>query len=219
MSRAAVYVDIHTHRIAGGAIEMLSLNALDPAPAPIHVPYSCGIHPWDADKVWEQASARIATDARLSAIGECGLDNICPASKPRQREIFIRQLEIANRRRLPVIIHCVRAFEQTMEILKGFPNVTAIFHGFIGSPQQARRAVDHGCCLSFSMRSLRSPRTVEALGQTPTDRLFIETDDSPDPIAQTYAAVAHTIGCDPEVLETTIYNNFNRIFNGNASME
>ena len=87
-----------------------------------------------------------------------------------------------------------------------------IFHGFIGSPEQAARAVAAGYYLSFGPRSLRSPRTVRALGSIPTQRLFLETDDAPATIESVYATAARLLGMPLDRLKETIYNNYLHIF-------
>lgn len=84
-----------------------------------------------------------------------------------QEELFRAQLELAERRGLPVVLHCVRAFEPVMKELERHHLRAVIFHGFIGSPQQARRALARGCMLSFGERTFASPRTLEALRATP----------------------------------------------------
>lgn len=83
---------------------------------------------------------------------------------------------------------------------------------FIGSPEQAARAVAAGYYLSFGSRSLRSPRTVRALGSIPTQRLFLETDDAPATIESVYATAARLLGMPLDRLKETIYNNYLHIF-------
>ena len=89
-----------------------------------------------------------------------------------------------------------------------------IFHGFIGSPEQARQALAKGYCLSFGERTFASPKTLAALRGTPLSQLFLETDDSPVPIAEIYARAAEAKGVPEEVLQRAILDNYKRIFTG-----
>jgi TatD DNase family protein len=125
--------------------------------------------------------------------------------------IFAAQLRIAEERHLPVILHCVRAFEPTMEILAGFRLPGVVFHGFVGSPQQAAQAVSRGYFLSFDRRSLASPKTVEAMRATPLENLFLETDDAQIPIAEMYAHAAKILAVPIAQLAKQMNDNYSRI--------
>ncbi|HJG08731.1 MAG TPA: TatD family hydrolase, partial [Alistipes communis] len=187
------FVNIHTHRPTGHGIE----------------PASVGIHPWEA------AEGDLATVREhvgpAQIVGEIGLDYLRP-DREAQLRIFEGQLRLAEAAGKPVVLHCVKAFEETMRLLKQFRLRAVIFHGFIGSPEQAARAVAAGYYLSFGSRSLRSPRTVRALGSIPTQRLFLETDDAPATIESVYATAARLLGMPLDRLKETIYNNYLHIF-------
>lgn len=215
MTEYCPYVDFHTHTRRGSGIEMLSAEvAAAPeteygaAPEP---PYSSGIHPWrpDGDLAWR--FDRIAADTTLSAIGECGLDYRCDSDRGRQIEAFAGQLEIARRRSLPVILHCVHAFEPVMRMLRRMNIERAAFHSFIGSAEQAAEALRYGCYLSFSPRSLASSRTRGILYKVPADRILFETDESDTPVEEVYAAVEAIRG---ESLREAVYENYKRLTNG-----
>ena len=134
------FVNIHTHRPTGHGIE----------------PASVGIHPWEA------AEGDLATVREhvgpAQIVGEIGLDYLRP-DREAQLRIFEGQLRLAEAAGKPVVLHCVKAFEETMRLLKQFRLRAVIFHGFIGSPEQAARAVAAGYYLSFGPRSLRSKPT------------------------------------------------------------
>lgn len=187
------YVNIHTHRPTGRGLE----------------PASVGIHPWDA--AGADADSLCEALGRAQAVGEIGLDYLHP-DREAQRRLFEQQLELAETAGMPVVLHCVKAFEPMMTLLGGFRLRAVIFHGFIGSPQQAARAVAAGYYLSFGPRSLRSPRTVQALATVPSERLFLETDDDPTPIESIYAEAARLLGLPLDRLRETLYTNYLRIF-------
>ncbi|MDE5851739.1 MAG: TatD family hydrolase, partial [Alistipes sp.] len=122
------------------------------------------------------------------------------------------QLQLARQYGLPVVIHCVRAFNEVMRELAACPPRTAIFHGFIGSPEQARQVVAAGHYLSFGERTFRSPKTVEAMRSTPLERLFLETDDSPTPIEEIYRRAAERLGIPEARLQEAALANYKTIF-------
>ena len=191
------FVDIHTHHPTGSAIE----------------PVAIGIHPWDA-------SSRSVIEiepliAGADILGEIGLDSVCKVDFEQQLSVFHEQLALAEKFDKPVVIHCVRTFEQVMNELKKHSLRAVIFHGFIGSPEQAKRAVERGYFLSFGERSFRSPKSIESLRITPLDQLFLETDDSPTNIDDIYSQAAEILGITTEYLAEITTKNFNYIFNGN----
>ena len=194
------FVNIHTHRPTGRGIELRT----------------AGIHPWEAEKLPADAALQ-ALEAELNrgdaqAIGEIGLDYAVAVDRTAQQELFRAQLTLARLRQLPVILHCVKAFEETMRLLAKQEPRAVIFHGFIGSPQQARRATERGYYLSFGERTFASPRTVEALRSTPLSHLFLETDESTTPIETIYTRAAELSGHDIETLKQATTENYRRIF-------
>jgi TatD DNase family protein len=223
------YINIHTHRRTGEGIEMVSAMAgsdarmaaiaagmdwVEPVlPSP---PLSIGIHPWQVGKTGVEEALLEMEAAPVSAIGEIGLDYAVSGDSELQKRVFAAQLRIAEKRRLPVILHCVRAFEPTMEMLKGYSLPAVIFHGFIGSREQAARAVSAGYYLSYGARSMASPKTLEALKTIPLERLFLETDDAPVSIGDIYTLATQSLAISVARLKELIYKNFADCF-GQAS--
>ena len=186
------YIDIHTHHFTARHTELRAV----------------GIHPWDAENA--TISEEIFSGAQ--AIGEIGLDYACEVRRERQEEVFRVQLAIAEQMRLPVVLHCVRAFAPMMAILGEYKLKAVIFHGFIGSKEQAAEAVKRGYFISFGERTPRSPKTIEALRSTPLDNLFLETDESTTPIEEIYAMAAEIRDEELETIINGITNNYNRLF-------
>ncbi len=190
----ASYVNIHTLRPTGCGIELRT----------------AGIHPWYADR--EEVASILPLPDTVQAIGETGLDAVRGPSLEIQRARLREQLALACERGLPVVLHCVRTFEELMgEVARCEPRAV-IFHGFIGSPEQARRAFARGYCLSFGERSLTSRRTCAAWRAVPLDRLCLETDESELPIAEIYARAAAVRGTTVEELQRATEENYKRIF-------
>lgn len=170
-----------------------------------------GIHPWHAENA-DLATIEAAA-MEVDAIGEIGLDFVCDVEREVQMAVFRAQLAIAERHEKAVVLHCVKAFEEVMKTVSEHSLKAVIFHGFIGSKEQAQRAVQQGFYLSFGERTFRSPKTIEALRSTPLSSLFIETDESTTPIEEIYEKIAELRGIPTTELITAIEENFNRIFN------
>lgn len=188
------FVNIHTHRPTGRGIELRT----------------AGVHPWDADK--EDVSTIVPLLGGVQAVGETGLDFVRGADRETQLAAFRAQLALARERQMPVVLHCVKAFEPVMRELAACPPRAVIFHGFIGSPEQARRAVGKGYYLSFGQRAFASPKTLESLRETPLPQLFLETDESDLPIEEIYARAAAAKGIALEELKRATLENYERIF-------
>lgn len=188
------YVNLHTHRPAGRGIE----------------PTFLGIHPWDAEEADTAAVERRLGE--VQAVGEIGLDYLRGPERELQRRVFRAQLALAETRRMPVVIHCVKALDDVLRELEGRKLPAVIFHGFTGSREQAQRVLARGCYLSFGHRTFSSPKTTAALRGTPLDRLFLETDDDPTPIEEIYRRAAETLGIAEEELRRATTQNYERIF-------
>lgn len=191
------YVNIHTHRPTGSGIELRTE----------------GVHPWNADM--QDVATLGERLGNAQAVGETGLDFVHGPAQETQFEALRTQLRLARERGLPVVLHCVKAFEPLMRELAECEPRAVIFHGFIGSPEQARQALAKGYFLSFGERTFASPKTVAALRETPLSQLFLETDDSPVPIAEIYARAAEAKDIPMEELQRATLDNYKRIFETN----
>ena len=169
-----------------------------------------GIHPWHAE-IGDLAEVKRLAPS-VNAIGEIGLDYACEVPREVQMVVFRAQLSIAEQLEKPIVLHCVRAFEDTMKILGEYRLKAAIFHGFIGSTEQVQRAVNQGYYISFGERTFRSPKSIEALRHTPLSHLFVETDESATPIEEIYAKIAELRDIEVDELLKATEENFKRIF-------
>ncbi len=164
------YVNIHTHfAVEEGEVTISAV----------------GVHPWSAERCSLAGEAGLVTKkelegaiASVDAIGEIGLDFAAEVDREAQKSLFVAQLKLAKKHKKPVVLHCVKAFEPTMELLKTFHLPAVIFHGFIGSVQQMNQAVERGYYVSFGERTFASPKSLKALREAPLERLFFETDMS-----------------------------------------
>ena len=212
------YTNIHTHRpptlepkesIGISSYRLGYDSVLPPAP------FSAGIHPWDATEAYHRLPELLQQLKRCgaAAVGDIGLAHASGRrNESCQTTVLTAQLQSASALRLPVIIHCVKAFELLMELLAAYSLPAVIFHGYTGSPQQTERLFAAGYYLSVGPISLRSPKTEASLREAPLHRLFIETDDSDVPIEQMYTAVGALLNIPVPELKADIYQNFKTVF-------
>jgi TatD DNase family protein len=117
-------------------------------------------------------------------IGELGLDYARakdPAAREHQARVFRAQLALSRELELPIVIHCVRAYEEIFRLLKadGISRRGGMIHGWSGHPDALPTAQALGLMISFSSLFTRSKKVAQAARQTPIDGLLLET-DSPD---------------------------------------
>ena len=145
-----------------------------------------GIHPSDArfTKDPESALAEIETlildkANKCVALGEIGLDYHYPdTDKEMQLMYFHRQMRMAEKLSLPVVIHDRDAHSDVMAVIRSYPGVRGVLHSFSGSAEMAKELVALGYMISFSgtvtFKNARRPK--EAAAATPIERIMIETD-------------------------------------------
>ena len=129
-----------------------------------------GVHPHDARKVEPETYDRLAALCRhekVLALGEIGLDYHYDNS-PRdiQRDVFVRQMEIARAAGKPIIIHTREAWDDTLDLLETHwrpSGLGGIMHCFSGDDEQARRSLDAGFLIAFGgILTFRAPRICAA---------------------------------------------------------
>lgn len=136
----------------------------------------------DLDDTAIDTLRKLATEnEKVVAIGEIGLDYYYD-NYPRdiQQKWFIKQIELANELKLPIIIHDRDAHGDTLEIIKKYksPEIGCVLHCYSGSVELAREYVKMGCFISLSgtVTFKNNKKTKEVAREIPLDRLFIETD-------------------------------------------
>jgi TatD DNase family protein len=150
------------------------------------VRFSVGVHPHNAGPFAANAadaaqltSQGIAGQPLARAVGEIGLDyHYDHAPRDVQRKVFAEQIQLAQQRGLPIVIHTREAEEDTFAILTQAGPVPGVFHCFTGDVPMARRALDAGFHVSLS-GIVTFPRATElkaVAAFVPGDRLLVETD-------------------------------------------
>ena len=202
------YFNVHTHRAARD-------NELT-----IRV---CGLHPWHVNENWQTMFNLFFGPLAypypgyeqpeiLQAIGECGLDRQCTAPYDLQLLAFKAQIAESERRRLPLIIHCVRAIDDMLHLKKDTTQPW-VWHGFRGKPQQMQQLLNHGFYISFGTRY-----NAESLALCPNDRLFVETDEEDINIKLLYEEIARCRNTSTEGLQRQVWNNANTLFDNIPSL-
>ncbi len=211
---AAPFVNIHTHSATGTGIELVNIDNLDSAPSATFA--SAGLHPWNVDKCdHQQALAAIETlcqNGNAAAIGEAGLDRAISTSISLQMSVLEQQLDIATRHHLPMIIHCVRAYSDFLQILRHESSVKMIFHGFNSNQTSANQLLQHGAMLSFGHNLLSNNKLQTTFKSIPNDCIFLETDTKDISINEIYNFAAELKSTSIDELKQIIFNNLTRIF-------
>ncbi|MCQ8127093.1 TatD family hydrolase [Methylomonas rivi] len=232
LASAETLIDIHCHRYHNaGHVQILSRDTHEffnnPRTLTSDSPeslitaaayFSLGIHPWFIDRQNIDTAFRTLESyrhhPRLIAVGECGLDKCIDTPMIRQIQVFGRQIELAERIGKPLIVHCVRAFAELLQLKKNLaPCQDWIVHGFAGKPALAAQLIKHGCHISFGKAILPTgSQAGQALQNIPIERLFLETDAADASIDTIYAAAATIRGIEPADLRRQIHTNFLNVF-------
>lgn len=150
---------------------------------------SIGYHPEVANKIvekdYEILENLVKTNHKIVAIGEIGLDYYWDKSnKEKQREVFSKQLDIAQKLDLPVIIHSRDSIGETYEILKEY-KVRGVVHCFSGSLEMARKFIDLGFLIGIGgVVTFKNSKLYQVVEQIPLESIVLETDSpylSPEP--------------------------------------
>jgi TatD DNase family protein len=199
-----------------------------------------GVHPHEANLAGESdylEMEKLARNSKIIAWGEIGLDYYYDHS-PRdvQKQVFIRQMELARAAKLPIVIHCrpsdnsENAWDDTLALIRehwSSSGIGGILHCFTGELHHMRAALEMGFMISFA-GNVTFPKALnirEAAKQCPLDRMFIETDspflapvpyrgkrNEPAFVIETARYIAELRGIPIEDLAASTSSNFRRFF-------
>lgn len=167
-----------------------SINAIEIANKYEHIYATVGISPNDLEnKINLEKIENLAKNKKVVAIGEIGLDYYWnKENKDLQKDIFIKQIEIANKLNLPISIHSREAVYDTLDILKNKIKAknTGIFHCCPLNIELIKEALKLGFYISFSgnITFKNSKNAYKCIEAVPIDKLLIETDSpymTPEP--------------------------------------
>ncbi len=187
-----------------GADLITSKKALELTKAYKNLYATVGIHPHHADKLeknWESELEKLASsEGRVVAIGECGMDFYHYQSngitdKKLQEELFIKQIELSSKLKLPLIIHNRQAGKEIIDVLDSHKSnllsPPGMFHCMSGDIELLKAALDLGFYIGFdgniTYKGIAKGETVsltDLVKETPIDRILTETDSpylTPEP--------------------------------------
>ncbi|MDO8664175.1 MAG: TatD family hydrolase [Candidatus Liptonbacteria bacterium] len=181
---------------------------------------------------------KLALDPKTVAIGECGLDyyHLSEESKKRQKEVFIKQMELAKDVKKPLMIHCREAFGDLIEILTAnrqlLNSPPGVVHFFSGTVEDTKKLMDLGFSFTFGGVITFPPKVGrhagdydEIIKMIPLDRILSETDapyvapvpyrgkrNEPAYIVEVVKKLAEIEGILVEEMADKIFENARRTF-------
>jgi TatD DNase family protein len=193
-------------------------------------PHQAGTYADDPTEAGRLLERRIDALSGVVAVGEIGLDyHYDFAPRAVQQAVFEAQLAVADRRRLPVVIHTREAEDDTLRTLRGARGVTTtgVFHCFSGDRESLVRALDTGYFISVPgiVTFPRATALREALAGAPPERVLVETDspylapvpmrgrrNEPANVARVVDTLATLWMTTPEAVSRQVSDNFHRLF-------
>lgn len=215
------FIDIHTHdgtpQPGNFLLENLMVHENRVPDNTIGLAYSVGVHPWFLTQ--ENSDQQIGSVREYSinnnvlAIGEAGFDRLKGPSLMLQRDVFEAQAGIAEKVSKPLLIHCVRSWDELLSEQKKLdPSTPWIIHGFRGKKELAMQLISKGMYLSFWFDFILRPESTALIQSLPKEKIFLETDGSGVSIESIYKKVAADLQISVEELKAALYSNFKNLF-------
>lgn len=142
-----------------------------------------GLHPVSVQENYEEELAHVEEQLEkreFVAIGEIGIDLHWDTSTLSiQQDAFRRQIKLAKKYKLPIVIHCRKAFDEIFEILEEekSPDLFGIFHCFTGSLQQAHQALSYNMKLGIGgVATFKNGKIDQFLAEIDLEEIVLETD-------------------------------------------
>lgn len=210
-----MFINIHTHsQIFDAHLELVNLFLEQNDRVKY---YSYGLHPWNIDDNYQddlEHLRNIVQEKGCLAIGECGLDKNSKVDLDLQQKVFVEQIKLANKLKKPLIIHCVKAFNELINCLNHNENkVPVIIHGFNNNENIARVLNEEGYYFSFGKALLgyesNAAKAIKTIGRK---RFFLETDDKDLSIKYIYLKAGELLGVNDEIIQMQIEANFKEVF-------
>lgn len=215
------YIDVHTHvfRLEKDTLTVQNIYPGDGFAAfQGRNFYSIGIHPWHIDGKKENNKSLQLIEKALAFdhvvfVGEAGLDKIIDNKFSEQQRVFEEQVKLAEEYKCPMIIHCVKAYNELIEIKTRLqPKMPWILHGYNGSLEQTKQLEKHNLLFSFGKNLFReSSKAITSFKYLAPNQLFLETDELEWKVEEVYRKAAELKGMEIDKLKLAIWENFNRI--------
>lgn len=193
---------------------------------------SLGFHPEDADNITDKdlhcLDEVLVSSSRIVAIGEIGLDYYWRKdNKEKQRDLFQKQLDLAVKHQMPVVIHCRDAIQELYDILSQYKGkVKGVIHCFSGSYEMARAFIELGFVLGIGgVLTFKNSKLYQVVEKIPLSSIVLETDSpylTPEPhrgemneskyIPLVAEKIAQIKGISLSVVEKITTDNAKRVF-------
>ena len=210
-------INLHTHKFTNDPNVLEIVNQY-PHEFDVNIPFfSIGIHPWYINESRIEEDLQIIEEKiplqNCLALGECGLDKRIEIPIEIQKQVFEKQLRLAIKYKKPVILHCVSAYQEIIEIKKRLQvDVPMIIHGFSKNKQVAKSLIDNGFYLSFGKYLLRNLELESVFASVPNDKFFLETDTMEETLEEVYKLAAKYKNIEVSALQKLVTNNFQSVF-------
>lgn len=205
------YINIHTHFKPRFSNEFALRNGYMFALQVDRLGYevSNGLHPWFTNEPFNVLELKRILDQNSSmAIGECGIDRLKGAELKVQQKIFDQHLNLAHECKLPVIVHCVRAYDEVWNMVKD-SEVPIILHGFSGSEKQWERFSEREkIFFSLGIREMKRLKFLEKLN---VEQVLLETDSEYYTIKDVYEEYAKFKSCQVSEIKACINTNISKL--------
>ncbi|MCL6102249.1 MAG: TatD family hydrolase [Bacteroidetes bacterium] len=210
------YIDLHTHQqhLETDVISVYNCLLHEDTDIP-DIPFTAGLHPWYADQLslddLSEALDRCLNSPNLIALGETGFDKVCKIPMQVQLDVFELHLKKAVKRRFPVILHCVRAWDELIEISTNY-QTTKILHGYNGGIELTKRLLQQGFLFSVGKGILNPASKIhKSIHLIPISSIFCETDNSAISIQTIYKEASTKFQLTEEDLRNRIFENFTQL--------
>lgn len=142
-----------------------------------------GLHPTHVQENYEEELIHVEEQferRRFYAVGEIGIDlHWDKSTLAIQQEAFRRQIKLAKKYKLPIVIHCRKAFDEIFDILEEekSEDLFGIFHCFTGNLEQAKRALSYNLKLGIGgVVTFKNGKIDKFLNEIPLKEIVLETD-------------------------------------------
>jgi TatD DNase family protein len=215
-----MYIDIHRHSSNKGNADIVVRNLYPNENNQINTAgyYSIGLHPWHLNESEIDAAMDIITKSAVNnsviAIGETGIDKAIKINIKTQNEVFLKHIDIAKQVDKPIIIHCVKAYNEILKIRKESQHKKPwIIHWYNASPEMGFDLISKGCYLSFGLTLFKKDsKAFKTFLLTPLENIFFETDDPNLSIIDVYKKASEIKQIKLNDLQNQIKDNFYNCF-------
>lgn len=203
------FPDAHTH------FRTFNPYSIFNAFSSIDVNHSRGIHPWFIETNYKEQLELLEKDLtqpKCIALGEAGLDKLCAIDFNIQLKVFKSQIELSEKYKVPIVIHCVKASNELFQLKKELnPQQTWIWHGF-NKANLFEQTIENNIIPSFGEAILNNVSLQNELIKVKSNQFLLETDTSSFSIEFIYNKIADLRNVSLDKFQREQMANFEFIF-------